>query len=161
MRNLRNRHQQPDPASSDAPKRLKAIDKIAYYLGARDHSEHELRQKLKRRYTEEEIDAALAEADARRWLMPPEQLAQKTILRLQRNKKSAAYIAAQLRKLRLPPATIDAQADLEIACQLLRRKYGSGKLSWDDKQQAGRYLQYRGFKPQIIRQAIKDFHVSE
>ena len=147
------------PMLSSAPMTTKsALDRLADYLAKRDHSEYELEVKLARRHTPEEIKEALAEAHDRKWILPPDELAEKVVRHLLARKKSTTYIRGYLRKLRLPEAEISAESEVDGALALLLRKFGGlDTLSWDDKQRAARYLSYRGFKPHLISKAIEAF----
>lgn len=136
------------------PKITKALDTVARLLAMRDHSLFELKQKLKRRYEEDLIAAVLEEAEARRWLMPEEEVAKRLSEALSRRGKSAGYIKAQLRKRRLPEQELNSEDELEKARNLLVKKFGAEKLSYDDRAKAYRYLKYRGFADQWIRKAL-------
>ncbi len=135
---------------------LKALDSIARYLALRDHSLHELKQKLSRRYDAEIIQQALGEAESRGWLCDEQAVAERLSGALARKNKSRRYIEAQLKKRRLPAVSLESDAELEKARELLVRKFGEEKLSFEDKAKAFRFLRNRGFDDRSIRQVLKD-----
>ncbi|MBK7893190.1 MAG: RecX family transcriptional regulator [Bdellovibrionales bacterium] len=74
-------------------------------IAKRDHSRKELREKLKRaEHTQDEIEAALAEAEDRRWLPSENELAHREAARLSRGGKSTQQIRQWLMKKGLPTA---------------------------------------------------------
>lgn len=135
---------------------LKALDSIARYLALRDHSLHELKQKLSRRYEDEIIREALGEAEARGWLGDEQAIAERLAGALARKNKSRRYIEAQLKKRRLPAVTLEATNELEKARELLVRKFGEEKLSFEDKAKAFRFLRNRGFDDRSIRKVLNN-----
>src|SRR5579859_1374890 len=123
-----------------------AIDSLMRYLAARDHSELELRNKLKRRYEPEAIEAAITYAHEHALLLAPEELAMKASRELARRKKSHGYIQNQLRKRGLPSVSLDSEGETEKMRRLLNGKFGSeGVLTYEEKTKAYRFLKYRGF----------------
>lgn len=121
----------------------------------RDHSLHELKTKLKRRFDESLVDAVVAEAEARGWLSSEEHIAENLVAALERRGKSFAYIQLQLRKRRLPIPAMDSEKEIEKARQLLSKKFGDEKLNFDEKAKAFRFLKYRGFPDSAIRKALE------
>jgi SOS response regulatory protein OraA/RecX len=138
--------------------RLTLIDRIAWYLGRRDHSERELRTKLARFGSVAEIDAAIDQARDRRWLLPPEELAAKIVDRLRRRNKSGAYIRGYLAQRGLPAPSLPSESEAPPALALLVKKFvAAGNWSWDDKRRAARYLVTRGFSNRVATEAVKAF----
>jgi SOS response regulatory protein OraA/RecX len=136
-------------------KKLSALDRVAWYLGRRDHSEKELATKLSRFCSKDEIEAALVQARERKWLAEPDVLAVKVMERLRRKRKSSSYIRAYLQKLGLPNPTLPMEDDVQAALDVLQRKFeASALLSWDDKGRAARYLVGRGFSMRVARAAL-------
>lgn len=132
-----------------------ALDSVARFLAMRDHSLHELKTKLKRRFDESLVDAVVAEAEARGWLSSEEHIAENLVAALERRGKSFAYIQLQLRKRRLPIPAMDSEKEIEKARQLLSKKFGDEKLNFDEKAKAFRFLKYRGFPDSAIRKALE------
>jgi regulatory protein len=133
----------------------RALDSVARFLAMRDHSQHELKTKLKRRFEEPLVEAVVAEAEARGWLIPEERIAENLVAALERRGKSFAYIQLQLRKRRLPVPAMNSENEIEKARQLLVKKFGEEKLSYEDKAKAFRFLKYRGFPDSAIRKAME------
>lgn len=135
---------------------LRALDSIARLLAMRDHSLHELKTKLSRRFDAEIMSAALSEAEVRGWLSDEAAIAERLAGALARKNKSRRYIEAQLKKRRLPTIHLDSDSELEKAKELLLRKFGEEKLTYEDKAKAFRFLRNRGFDDRSIRQVLKD-----
>lgn len=134
---------------------LRALAAITWYLAKRDHSEKELREKMRERHTPEAIQSALDEARERGWLARPEDLAQRVADALSRRQKSAGYIQGYLRKKGLPQAQLDDQTELEKAQHLLQTKLRkTANLTHEERVKAFRWLKSRGFGDKIIRRAI-------
>jgi SOS response regulatory protein OraA/RecX len=138
------------------PDFTKALDSVARWLAMRDHSVFELKTKLSRQFEDNVISTVLAEAEARGYLLPEEQIAKRLSEALSRRGKSAGYISAELRKRHLPEQEISSEDELEKARQLLVKKFGAEKLSYEDRAKAYRFLKYRGFDDQWIRKAINN-----
>lgn len=134
----------------------RALDAVARFLALRDHSLYELKQKLSRRFDDVMIEHVLAEAEARNWLSSEEDVARRLCEQLSRRGKSRGYIVAQLRKRRLPEVEMKGEDELAKARELLVRKFGAEKLSYEDKAKAFRFLKYRGFEDRWIRKALND-----
>ncbi len=135
---------------------LRATDSIARYLALRDHSQHELRQKLARRFDSQIIDLAMAKAETYGWLSDENLLAERLVGVLARKNKSRRYIEAQLRRRRLPVVGLTGDDELAKARELLVRKFGEEKLSFEDKAKAFRFLRNRGFEDRWIRKVLNN-----
>jgi len=137
----------------------KALESLARYLAMRDHSETELRTKMRRRFDLDVIEKALQFARDRDWLTPPEKMAQKATEELGRRKKSHRYIQNSLRKRGLPATRADSNDELEKIRQLLRSKFVElAELSYEEKAKAYRFLRYRGFEDSLIRKVLNEKH---
>ncbi len=135
----------------------KALESLARYLAARDHSATELRNKMKRRFEPEVVEAAIAFAQDREWLAAPEKLALRATEEFGRRKKSHRYIQGQLRKRGLPATGRDEGQEIEKIRALLQGKFGSGGvLSYEEKTKAYRFLKYRGFEDGLIRKVLNE-----
>ncbi len=125
------------------------------YLAFRDHSEKELRSKLARDYSQEDIDAAISYVISHGWLKPPEELAEKVAGQLDRKLKSHLYISQYLRQKGLPDVPKDAENEKEKAGTLLMGKFSPEELGdFESKQRAGRWLASRGFDSSTIRRVL-------
>ncbi len=134
---------------------LSALNAISFYLARRDHSTHELRQKMKRRHSAEAIENALKEARDRKLLIDDRVLAEQWAAGMSRKKRSARYIDGFLRKHKLPPVKADPEAELEKCRLLLETKFGkSANFDRDQQPKVIRFLRYRGFDAQTIKRVI-------
>jgi len=128
-------------------------------LARRDHSEKELRQKLKlREFPAEEIDKALQYAHDHNWLGDTTKLAHTMAGFLHRRGKGIHKINNTLREKGLPAVASDDALELEKAMALIKTKRKTKKYSdlKDPKVRAslGRFLQSRGFPLEIIRKVL-------
>lgn len=142
-----------NPFMSQSPytHRLYAKRKLMDLVASRDHSEKELRSKLReafrrnlqyrkrlatkrgQEFTEDTpenqaeiavaIDEAIEFARKHSWLGNPEDLAQKMAGMLHRKNKGIAYINNYLQGKGLPPVTTDREIELEKALALVKNKY--------------------------------------
>lgn len=134
---------------------LKCLNALAGYLAKRDHSELELQQKLSRRFEKDIVEAALAEAREMKWLLPPEELAEKVKEALGRRNKGSRYIQQYLKKKGLPAVRFDDEEEYMRCLQLLESRFGpSADLDWQEKQKVFRFLTQRGFSSTAIRSAL-------
>ena len=146
----------------DAKKRyLKALNKAADLLARRNHSEKELRDKLIKFFEEDLIDQVVAEAVERRWLLPPEELAESAARSWSRSLKSARYIQEQLKKRGLPHVEWHEEEELEKMRALLKKKFRFDEddllqLDYETRTKAYRFLKYRGFTDGLIRKVIHE-----
>lgn len=142
-----------------------ARNKMMDLLARREHSEKEIRQKLKKKFTAEEIDRAVEFGKANAWLPNSEDaqqaLAQKAADSWHRKKKGLLYINAQLQKRGLPSIQSEPEVELEKALELVENKYqislrkdaeegSSKKLA----EQIGRFLVSRGFEMSVVRKVV-------
>ncbi|WP_413289963.1 regulatory protein RecX [Bdellovibrio sp. HCB337] len=139
-----------------------AKKKVMDLVASRDHSEKELRTKLRtyfkrnlsfrkklakeqnREFTEDtpenqaEIEAAIENAiefaKDNNWLGEPEILSEKMAKVLHRKNKGISYINNKLKEKGLPPVASDRDLELEKALALVKNKYSDfAALSWEDK----------------------------
>ena len=128
-----------------------ALDLLTRYLTLREHSRHELREKLARRFEPDLIERALAAADKNGWLPQESAIAAHAALVWQRKLKSRQYIEEQLRKRQLPLPPADDEIEVTTVRTLVERKFGQPeKLSADERARALRFLTYRGFDERTI-----------
>lgn len=135
---------------------MNAKEKIIDYLQRRDHSEKELRLKLKKfEYSSEEIEAALAWVKERNYLAEPVELSKRHIERLQKQKKGQNYIQQYLHKKGLPPCPIDKNSELHNAIELAKQiAVKNDTLDRKIREKIGRKLLSRGYSPDIVRKVI-------
>jgi len=147
----------------DVQPRTTARNKMMDYLARRDHSELELRQKLKRLYTPEQIETAINYGKEHGWISKDpngdQGLAEKTADFLHRKKKGILFINAYLHKKGLPEVESDQELELEKAQYLVKNKYLLSKdLSREDYRKVlakmSRFLMSRGFATNTIQQII-------
>lgn len=132
-----------------------ARNKMMDLLARRDHSEKELRQKLKERdFSPEQIDTALEYAAQNGWLRPPAELSEKVAEELHRKLKGIIFINNYLEEKGLPKVAQDPEVELEKARTIMKNKLGGETSEFNDLQKIGRALQARGFTSDIIRKVI-------
>lgn len=125
-------------------------------LARREHSEKELRRKLRlREFSEDEISTALEKAKEGRWLGSPEETAQRFADQLHRKNKGYHYINAKLSEKGLPRVPRDESLELEKAKSLVQNKDFEIS-SREERLKATRFLMSRGFDASTIRKALKD-----
>ena len=144
---------------------MTARNKMMDYLARRDHSEKEIRQKLKKTkaFSEEQIEKAIEFGRDNGWLPDtPEKmevLSEKTAGFLHRRKKGIQYINQFLAKKGLPPVQNSFEQELEKALELVKNKtLKLQSLPKEEKQKAkaklGRFLVARGFDLDVVRKVI-------
>ncbi len=134
---------------------MKALTRLQMLLAKRDHSIHELHQKLSRDFPHEEIIEALNVAAENNWLVDEKTLASRFAEELSRKKKSARYIQQNLKKRGLTAPPLDEETEISKAQALLEKRFGQmSGFSFQEKQKAYNYLAYRGFSPSVIRTVI-------
>ena len=134
---------------------IPAKDKLMDYLARRDHSELELKQKLRKsQYSAEEIQEAIDWAKEQRWLPEPEKISQKVADTLHRKYKGIHFINQYLREKGLPTVGRNDELELEKARHLINNKASSRKRS--ERAKMARFLVSRGFDGEIIRKVIHE-----
>lgn len=129
-------------------------------IARRDHSEKELRTKLKEKFSDEEdmgdiIDEAIEFAKDNRWLGDPVDLAHRLADMLHRRNKGIYYINNYLKEKGLPAVETDRALELEKALAIVKNKYDEDhKFSREEKARVGRLLASRGFDSETVRKVI-------
>jgi regulatory protein len=142
-------------SSEKNPKSDKAYNSLIRLLSRRDYSELELTTKLKRWYTDDAVTVAMEKARDYKWLKEPEQLAKSYSEVLHRKGKGHSALTRELKKRGLPAVDRNNERELEKAHALLAKKFrGKAKLDIKERQQAYRFLSYRGFDFDTIRTAM-------
>jgi regulatory protein len=140
--------------------RQAAKRKVMDIVARRDHSEKELRQKLREKFSDEEdsqgiIDEAIEFAKDNRWLGDPVALAHRLAEMLHRRNKGIFYINNYLKEKGLPAVEVDRQIELEKALAIVKNKFEENhKFSREDKAKVGRLLATRGFDSETVRKVI-------
>jgi len=152
--------------NNSSPKRrppMSARNKMMDLLARRDHSEKEIRQKLKIRFPVEEIDRAIEYGKKHKWLPDSvedlQKLAEKIATVLQRRGKGRIYINQYLAKKGLPSVQMDAREELEKALSLVENKFSDlegldREQKAKKKEKIGRFLLARGFDMGTVRKVI-------
>jgi len=127
-------------------------------LSRREHSEIELKRKLKiREFSEDEIQAAIGKAKEGRWLASPEDTAERLVEQLNLKNKGINYINATLAEKGLPAVKRDEALELEKAQALVKTKYsGFSEYTREQKAKVARFLASRGFDLDTVRKVLKD-----
>lgn len=132
-------------------------------LARRNYSPFEIREKFAELYPADEIETAIAEARASKWLLPEEELAARTAAALSRKHKGHRFVNQYLKAKGLPPVAKNAAEEIATGTALvqskLARMLASGLQSdWEFqrefKQKAQRLLANRGFDDETIRAVI-------
>jgi regulatory protein len=133
-----------------------AFNTVMDLLSRRDHSERELRRKLREReFTDEEIQSALEKAKDQKWMQAPQNLSEQFAGQLHRKNKGIHYINSTLAEKGLPPVQRDESLELEKAIKLVKTKYlNVSQMSREEKAKVGRFLASRGFDSSIVRKVI-------
>lgn len=141
-------------------KRQYAKRKVMDIFARRDHSEKELRKKLREKLgkeddTDEIINEAVDFAKEFNLLGNPTDLAHRLADMLHRRNKGIHYINNYLKEKGLPAVESDRNLELEKALSLVKNKYEEEhKFSREDKARIGRLLASRGFDSETVRKVI-------
>ena len=129
--------------------------KLMDYLARRDHSELELRKKLARDFTPQEIEQAIADAREEKWLAPPLEQSERVAQMLHNKGKGHFYIIHYLRKKGLPEIPRDPQLETRKAFAIIESRFpAEGAYTMSEKQAIARHLNSRGFDEETIRRII-------
>lgn len=140
-----------------------ARNKMMDLLARRDHSEKELRQKLKAKFTPEEIDQAIDYGKQGHWI--PDTIETQSILSskmadaLHRKGKGIRFINGYLSEKGLPPVASNPEEELEKARALVDNKFSDlenldRKELAKQKAKIGNFLMSRGFDMEVVRKVI-------
>jgi regulatory protein len=148
--------------ASDQPplkRRPSARNRMMDYLAQRDHSEKELRKKLKDKFSPDEIDIAFTYGKVQGWIPDsPESalnLAEKTAATLKRKGKGPLYINQYLKEKGLPKVSMNRDEEFENARKLAHNKFPNiENMDTKAKAKVGRFLISRGFSLETVRKVI-------
>ena len=128
------------------------------HLARRDHSEKELRQKLRRskmKFSLAEIEDALAFAHDNGWIAESGVLSTRLADQMHRKYRGILSIQKKLQEKGLPRVKADPELELEKALQLAQnRKFKSEDDPESRRAKIGRFLLSRGFEPSVVRKVI-------
>ncbi|MFS4458491.1 regulatory protein RecX [Bdellovibrio sp. HCB2-146] len=142
-----------------SPRNL-AKRKVMDLLSRRDHSEQELRIKLRDKFSEVEdsdnvIDEAIEFAKDSKWLGDPQELSYRMADMLHRRNKGIIYINNYLREKGLPAVETDRALELEKALTIVKNKYDENyEFSREEQARVGRLLASRGFDSETVRKVL-------
>ncbi|HEX7674781.1 MAG TPA: regulatory protein RecX [Bdellovibrio sp.] len=134
--------------------------KVMDLLARRDHSEKELRKKLREKFSDEDdgleaVEEAIAYAKDNNWLGDPSILAYRMADMLHRRNKGIHYINQYLKEKGLPSVETDRDLELEKALAIVKNKYDEDyDFTREDKARVGRLLASRGFDSETVRKVI-------
>ena len=126
----------------------KPIKKLMGYLATRDHSVKELRDKLSKNFSSEEIENAIDYANKSGFLIPPKELAEKIAKQLNSKGKGIRYINRYLYNKGLPEVKIDEELELLKARELIKKKFSKS----EPNIKVFRFLYSKGYDRNIARQ---------
>lgn len=152
---------------------LLAKKRLLYYLGIRDFSKKELRRKLLKSYSLENVDLALHWAEENKWLPKEEVIAERLSTYLHQRKKGILSINKTLNEKGLPAVLTDEELEIKKARALVQRKVTSLRTrkkpaepkSHSDferaelkkqKDKCSRFLLSRGFSSTIVRKVVHE-----
>lgn len=142
---------------------VSATKRMMDYIALRDHSEKELRTKLKKRFEPEEIDKAIDYGKTHGWIPDTaeglEALSKKTASYLSRKGKGVRFINHNLHKKGLPSVKMNPEEELEKALMLVQTKFASTVANTREekeklKAKKGRFLISRGFDMDVVRKVV-------
>jgi regulatory protein len=130
-------------------------------LARREHSVYEIHQKLSQRdFEEQEITQAISELKLGGWLSD-DRFTEAYIRMRQQKGFGPLRIAMELNERGVKQGIVEKhlQADDEIWLQILKQQYqkkyrGKPVEDYSDKAKRMRFMQYRGFLPEMIYQVI-------
>ena len=139
-------------------KNLKALFKLQSLLSNRDHSEYELKVKLLKHFSEQEITDAVKQAYKNKWLKTPEELTHQLTEELHRKKKGWLYIQNALKRKQLDIPPFDEKTEEQKCLWQIEKKFNAlKKNSQAINQKMIRYLTAKGFTRAVIYKTIKKY----
>ena len=131
-------------------------------LSRREHSAHEIREKLRQReFDDREIEQAVDELEAGGWLSD-ERFTEAYIRMRQLKGFGPVRIAMELKERGVDELIVESQLDMNDACwrqileQQYQKKYRDTAIEdYNEKAKRIRFLQYRGFTLDAIYQVVK------
>lgn len=143
----------PTPEPGDLRERALGL------LARREHSRAELARKLETAgFAREEIALLLDAFEAKNWLS--DQRFAESYVADHRARAGSIKLAYDLRQRGVPSSIIESllndgrDSELERARAVWQKKFGAAPADMADKARQMRFLQSRGFTPEVIRRAI-------
>ncbi len=143
---------------------IQAKRKIMDLLSKRDHSEFEIREKLKRRTETDVMNQALAWAHENNWIPAEEKMQNQVVQSMGLRKKGQNAINLKLKKMGLKPVKSDPEIEFENCLRALETKYKRDILEnlkflefQKQKAKITRFLLGKGFNHSTIQNATKNF----
>ncbi len=140
-----------------------AKKKIMDYVARRDHSAHELREKLSGHFQTDVIDEAMGWAEQQNWLVSADTLKNDIIEKLNRRGQGNAKINEKLAALGLGHSETSSAQEYEKAKKLALEKWSPEnfvELAALDRQKLtakiARFLSSRGFDSEIVLSVINN-----
>lgn len=130
-------------------------------LTRRDHSEKEIREKLKQRFDAQTISEVIEKLDSYGFLKEPEELARLWARALGAKGRGHRRISQELKKRGLPPIEFDDEDESARCREVFMKRFKSPSfLEMEDRAKAYRYLTYRGFNPDTIKRILNELKTS-
>ena len=149
----------PTPESGTEPKSADLRERALRLLARREHSRAELARKLEQAgFLHHDIVPLLDAFAARNWLS--DQRFAESYVADHRARAGSVKLAYDLRQRGVSDAIIEAvlrenrDSELERACAVWGKKFGAAPADMAEKARQIRFMQSRGFTPEIIRRAI-------
>lgn len=138
---------------------MRARRRMMDLIASRDHSEKELRRKLRGKFDPADIDAAIEYGKDHGWVPSDDasksKLADKMAAMLHRKGKGIRYINQYLGERGLPPVKSAGESELEKALELLETRYPEIETADEaTRTKAGRFLVSRGYEMDIVRKIV-------
>ncbi|MBC7370081.1 MAG: RecX family transcriptional regulator [Bdellovibrionaceae bacterium] len=144
-----------------------AQQKAMDLLAVREHSEFELRRKLRQALIktfsgtsvsqiDSAVDATISKALEKGWLLAADELSAQKVQQLHRKLKGIQYINQYLTAKGLPKVSVDWDLELEKALALLENKVKNKTALNKDKIRAARFLEARGYDPETVQKVIHE-----
>ena len=126
---------------------MSAKSRALKLLAQRDHTEVEMRIKLGKFYSEDEVNTAIQAVS--KWLLPPDEMSERLKTSLGRRGKGIRWINQSLKAKGLPTVKADPRDELEKATSIMNTK------RFKSPAHAMRHLIGRGFSHEVVLQLIK------
>ena len=143
----------------DEPKAIRL--KIMDFLSRREHSSYELKTKLKKFESDEKDLNELIEKLKASNFIDDERFAASFIKSKAQSGYGPSYISQYLLKKRIPSHLYDMNSlniDWEFICKDQFEKKRRGKdINFKEREKILRFLAYRGFSYEIIKNALKEY----
>lgn len=154
---MENEIKDPQTETPDPKVVMKAYSKLMLYLSKRDHSIAELKKKLSKHFTFEEILGALEIAQADGVLRTAHEISEQLYAELNRKNKSYLYILKQWYQKSLPKLDMDREVELEKARNLVIKRWpNSESKSLEVQKKIYQFLVQRGFDESTSRTVAKE-----